>query len=84
MKAGRCFVQAVAVLAVFAVARSLGLLGPAVISVSLLTAALILIAWSAGRTPPVMKKVGQAQRRGRRGSRSAKARQTHAASTPSP
>ena len=50
MKAGRCFVQAVAVLAVFAVARSFGLLGPAVISVSLLTAALIVIAWSAGAT----------------------------------
>ena len=50
MKAGRCFVQAVAVLAVFAVARSSGLLGPAVLSVSLLTAALALIAWSAGAT----------------------------------
>jgi membrane protease YdiL (CAAX protease family) len=50
MKAGRCFGQAVAVLAVFAVARSFGLLGPAVISVSLLTAALALIAWSAGAT----------------------------------
>lgn len=50
VKAGLCFVQAVAVLAVFAVARSFGLLGPAVISVSLLTAALVLIAWSAGAT----------------------------------
>src|SRR5215471_4322278 len=50
MKAGRCFGQAVAVLAAFAVARSFGLLGPAVISVSLLTAALALIAWSAGAT----------------------------------
>jgi membrane protease YdiL (CAAX protease family) len=50
MKAGRCFGQAVAVLAVFAVARSFGLLGPAAISVSLLTAALVLIAWSAGAT----------------------------------
>jgi uncharacterized protein len=50
MKAGRCFAQAVAVLAVFAVARSFGLLGPAVISVSLLTAVLILIAWRAGLT----------------------------------
>jgi hypothetical protein len=38
MKAGRCFAQAVAVLAVFAVARPSGLLGPAVVSVSLLTA----------------------------------------------
>ena len=51
MKAGRCFGQTVAVLAAFAVARSFGLLGPAVISVSLLTAALALIAWSAGATP---------------------------------
>jgi uncharacterized protein len=50
MKAGRCFAQAVAVLAVFAVARSFGPLGPAVISVSLLTAVLILIAWRAGLT----------------------------------
>jgi membrane protease YdiL (CAAX protease family) len=50
VKAGLCFVQAMAVLAVFAVARSFGLLGPAVISVSLLTAALVLIAWSAGAT----------------------------------
>jgi membrane protease YdiL (CAAX protease family) len=50
MKAGRCFGQAVAVLAVFAGARSFGFLGPAVISVSLLTAALALIAWSAGAT----------------------------------
>ena len=50
MKAGRCFVQTVVVLAAFAVGRSFGLLGPAVISVSLLTAALVLIAWSAGAT----------------------------------
>src|SRR5262249_34975328 len=50
MKAGRCFGQAVAVLAVFAAARSFGLLGPAVISVSLLTTALVLIAWGAGAT----------------------------------
>src|SRR5438067_2935358 len=50
MKAGRCFGQAVAVLAVFAVARSFGLLGPAVLSVSILTAVLVLIAWSAGAT----------------------------------
>jgi uncharacterized protein len=50
MKACRCFGQTVAVLAVFAVARPFGLLGPAVVSVSLLTAALALIAWSAGAT----------------------------------
>ena len=48
MKAGRCFVLTVAVLVLFTVARSSGLLGPAVLSVSLLTAALALIAWSAG------------------------------------
>jgi membrane protease YdiL (CAAX protease family) len=50
MKAGRCFGQTVAVLAAFAVARPFGLLGPAVLSVSLLTAVLALIAWSAGAT----------------------------------
>jgi len=50
MKAGRCFVQAVAVLTVSAVARPFGLLGPAVISVGLLTAVLVLIAWRAGAT----------------------------------
>jgi len=51
VKAGRCFGQAVAVLAVFAAARPFGLLGPAVLSVSILTAVLALIAWSAGATP---------------------------------
>ncbi|HEY1347050.1 MAG TPA: CPBP family intramembrane glutamic endopeptidase [Streptosporangiaceae bacterium] len=50
MKAGRCFVQTVAVLALFTVARPFGLLGPAAVAVSLLTAALALIAWSAGAT----------------------------------
>jgi membrane protease YdiL (CAAX protease family) len=53
MKAGRCFLLAVAVLALFNVARSLGLLGPpgyAYASVSLLTGALVLIAWTAGAT----------------------------------
>jgi uncharacterized protein len=50
MNAGRCFVQTVAVLAAFTVARSFGLLGPAVIAVSLLIAALALIAWNAGAT----------------------------------
>jgi len=50
MKAGRCFVLTVAVLVLFTVARSSGLLGPAVLSVSLLTAALALIAWSADAT----------------------------------
>ena len=50
MKAGRCFALAVAVLAMFTVARSLGLLGPEVLAVSVLTAVLVLIAWSTGAT----------------------------------
>lgn len=53
MKAGRCFLLTVAVLAVFNVARGTGLLGPPrydYISVSLLTAALVLIAWITGAT----------------------------------
>jgi uncharacterized protein len=48
VKAGRCFAQAVAVLALFTLARGYGLLGPAVVAVSLLTAVLVLIAWRAG------------------------------------
>jgi hypothetical protein len=72
MKAGRCFVQAVAVLAVFAVARSFGLLGPAVLSVSLLTAALVLIAWSAGAT-----RAGQRQWQDHRPGRGARPRRGH-------
>jgi uncharacterized protein len=51
MQAGRCFLAAVAVLGLFNVARSLGLLGPPGddwISVSLLTVILALIAWAAG------------------------------------
>ena len=50
MKAGRCFALAVAVPAVFAAARPFGFLGPTVLSVSILTAALALIAWSSGAT----------------------------------
>jgi membrane protease YdiL (CAAX protease family) len=53
MKAGRCFLLAVAVLVVFNVARGLGLLGPSRyewVPVSLLTGALVLIAWAAGAT----------------------------------
>jgi len=46
--AGRCFVQAAGVLALFSVARTFGLLGPAPLGVGLLTAALALIAWRAG------------------------------------
>jgi uncharacterized protein len=50
MKAGRCFLQTVGVLALFTVAHSYGLLGPPVVSVALLTGTLVLIAWSAGAT----------------------------------
>jgi uncharacterized protein len=48
VKAGRCFAQAVAVLALFTVARGYGLLGPTAVAVSLLIAVLVLIAWRAG------------------------------------
>jgi len=48
VNAGRCFLGTVGVLAGFTVARAFGLLGPPVISVSLLTAVLALIAWGAG------------------------------------
>jgi CAAX protease family protein len=51
MTAGRCFLQAVAVLVVFTGARAAGLLGPArydYLAVGVLTAALALIAWAAG------------------------------------
>ena len=52
MNAGRCFAQTVVVLALFSVGRALGLLGPPVLAVSLLTAALVVIAWTAGATLP--------------------------------
>ena len=48
MKAGRCFVQTVGVLVLFSVAREFGLLGPEAVGISLLVAALALVAWSAG------------------------------------
>ena len=53
MRAGLCFVLTVTVLILFNVLRSLGLLGPARyvwLPVSLLTAALALIAWATGAT----------------------------------
>lgn len=50
VSAGRCFVQTVGVLVVFTVARAFGLLGPPAVAISLLVAALVLIAWSAGAT----------------------------------
>ena len=51
MKAGRCFVQTVAVLVLFTAARAAGWLGPPAyvwIPVSLLAVALIVVAWTAG------------------------------------
>ena len=50
MSAGRCFGLTVGVLVLFTFARAYGLLGPLVVAVSLLMAALILIAWSSGAT----------------------------------
>ena len=53
MKAGLCFLLTVTVLVLFSVLRTLGLLGPpryAWVSVSMLTAALALIAWTTGAT----------------------------------
>jgi uncharacterized protein len=48
VNAGRCFAQTVGVLVLFTIARTFGLLGPLPVAVGLLTAALALIAWSAG------------------------------------
>ena len=48
MKAGRCFLQTASVLAVFNILRASGMLGPSLVSASILTAALVLTAWSAG------------------------------------
>ena len=50
MNAGRCFALTVGVLVLFTIARAFGFLGPNVVSVSLLTVALGLIAWSSGAT----------------------------------
>ncbi len=53
MQADRCFLQAVGVLMLFTVARAAGWLGPpryVWVSVGLLTAALVLIAWTSGAT----------------------------------
>jgi membrane protease YdiL (CAAX protease family) len=51
VNAGRCFVLTVGVLVLFTIARSFGLLGPLPVAVSLLVAALVLIAWRAGAAP---------------------------------
>jgi uncharacterized protein len=52
VKAARCFLLTVGVLVLFTVARGYGLLGPAPLAIGLLTAALVLIAWTAGATLP--------------------------------
>jgi uncharacterized protein len=49
-RARRCFGLGVAVLVLFTIARSYGLLGPLPVAVGLLTAALILVAWIGGLT----------------------------------
>ncbi|MDF2091098.1 CPBP family intramembrane metalloprotease [Knoellia sp. 3-2P3] len=48
--ARRCLAQAVGFLVLFALARALGLLGPPVVSATVLTLGMILIAWRAGAT----------------------------------
>ncbi|MGZ4492242.1 MAG: CPBP family intramembrane glutamic endopeptidase [Nocardioidaceae bacterium] len=50
VNARRCFALGVAVLVVFNLARSFGLLGPPVVSSSVLTAAMIVVAWASGAT----------------------------------
>jgi membrane protease YdiL (CAAX protease family) len=50
VKAGRCFLQSVSVLVVFSIARWNGMVGPPLVSVSVLTAVLALVAWRAGAT----------------------------------
>jgi CAAX protease family protein len=50
VNAGRCFALAVLVVVLFSVGRAFRLLGPAPISVSAFTAALVLIAWSSRAT----------------------------------
>jgi len=50
VNARRCFLQATGVLVVFALLRAFGLVGPPLLSVSLLTAMLVLIAWRSGVT----------------------------------
>jgi uncharacterized protein len=50
VKAGRCFLLTVGVLALFTVARAFGLVGPPVVAAGLLTGVLALIAWRTGAT----------------------------------
>ena len=53
----RCFVQTVAVLVLFTVARTLGLLGPPAVAAGLLVAALILVAWTGGLTRAELQRM---------------------------
>jgi membrane protease YdiL (CAAX protease family) len=50
VKAGRCFLQSVSVLVVFSIARWNGMVGPPLVSASVLTAVLMLVAWRANAT----------------------------------
>lgn len=50
LAAGRCLAQAVVFLVLFALARSFGLLGPPVVSASILTLGMALVAWRSGAT----------------------------------
>jgi len=50
LAAGRCLAEAVSFLVLFALARSFGLLGPPVVSASILTLGMVLIAWLSGAT----------------------------------
>jgi len=50
LDAGRCLAQAVGFLVLFALARSFGLLGPPVVSATILTLGMVLIAWRSGAT----------------------------------
>lgn len=48
--ARRCFLQATGLLVLFSLLRGFGLVGPPLLSVSILTAVLVLVAWRAGAT----------------------------------
>jgi membrane protease YdiL (CAAX protease family) len=48
VNARRCFLQALGVLVLFTLARGVGLTGPSVVGIAVLTAVLVLIAWTAG------------------------------------
>jgi uncharacterized protein len=48
VRAGRCFAQTVGILVLFSLARTFGLLSREAVAISLLVAALALVAWSAG------------------------------------